>query len=69
MGKHHTRLRRWIRCSGGGLIPETPKLTVDSGDSVSIETMMHAHDKVKPGTTMDEIVGLRKANLAAGPTP
>jgi hypothetical protein len=28
---------------------EPPKLTVDSGDTVSIETMMHSHDKVRPG--------------------
>src|SRR5438094_229683 len=29
--------------------------------------MMHAHDKVKPGITMDEIVALRKANPGGGP--
>jgi acetamidase/formamidase len=46
---------------------ESPKLTIDSGDVVSIETMMHAHDKVKAGITMDEIVGLRKANPGGGP--
>ena len=46
---------------------EPPKLTIDSGDVVSVETMMHAHDKVKPGITMDEIVALRKANPGGGP--
>ena len=46
---------------------EPPKLTVDSGDVVSVETMMHSHDKVKPGITMDEIVALRKANPGGGP--
>ena len=46
---------------------ESPKLTVDSGDIVSIETMMHSHNKIQPGTTMDEIVGLRKANPGGGP--
>src|SRR5207247_1980398 len=40
---------------------EPPKLTVDSGDTVSIETMMHSHNKIQPGTTMEEIVALRKA--------
>jgi acetamidase/formamidase len=46
---------------------EPPKLTIDSGDIVSIETMMHAHNKVRPGITMDEIVALRKANPGGGP--
>src|SRR5947209_15037060 len=46
---------------------EPPKLTIDSGDVVSVETMMHSHDKVKPGITMDEIVALRKANPGGGP--
>ena len=46
---------------------ESPKLTVDPGDIVSIETMMHSHNKIQPGTTMDEIVGLRKANPGGGP--
>jgi len=46
---------------------ESPKLTVDSGDIVSVETMMHSHNKIQPGTTMDEIVALRKANPGGGP--
>src|SRR5207247_4885271 len=46
---------------------EPPKLTVDSGDTVSIETMMHSHNKIQPGTTMEEIVALRKANPGGGP--
>ena len=46
---------------------ESPKLTVDSGDTVSIETMMHSHNKIQPGTTMEEIVALRKANPGGGP--
>src|SRR3989454_11346580 len=46
---------------------EPPKLTVDSGDTVSIETMMHSHDKVRPGITIDEIVALRRANPGGGP--
>src|SRR5438034_1914693 len=46
---------------------EPPKLVVNSGDTVAVETMMHAHNKIQPGTTMDEIVGLRKANPGGGP--
>ena len=46
---------------------ETPKLVIDSGDTVSIETMMHSHDKVQPGMTMEQIVELRKANPGGGP--
>src|SRR5215470_3532130 len=34
---------------------EPPKLVVNSGDTVAVETMMHAHNKIQPGTTMDEI--------------
>src|SRR5215831_5647186 len=32
---------------------EPPKLTVDSGDIVSVETMMHSHDKIQPGVAME----------------
>src|SRR5512132_2557409 len=52
----------------GWLAPaEPPKLVVNSGDTVAVETMMHAHNKIQPGTTMDEIVALRKANPGGGP--
>jgi len=46
---------------------EPPKLTVNSGDIVSVETMMHSHDKIQPGVAMEEIVALRKANPGGGP--
>ena len=46
---------------------EAPKLTVNSGDIVSIETMMHSHDKIQPGTSMEDIIALRKANPGGGP--
>jgi acetamidase/formamidase len=46
---------------------EPPKLTINSGDIVSIETMMHSHNKIQPGTTMEQIVELRKANPGGGP--
>src|SRR5256712_4572352 len=46
---------------------EPPKLTINSGDTVAIETMMHSHNAVQPGTTMDDIVKLRLANPGGGP--
>jgi acetamidase/formamidase len=46
---------------------ESPKLAVSSGDTVAIETMMHAHNAIQPGTTMEEIVKLRLANPGGGP--
>src|SRR5688572_24388013 len=46
---------------------EPPKLTVSSGDTVAVETMMHSHNAIQPGTTMEEIVKLRLANPAGGP--
>src|SRR5712691_2518557 len=67
-GKHHTLAATLETVQWGWLDPnEPPKLKVNSGDTVSIETMMHAHDKVKPGITMDEIIALRKANPGGGP--
>jgi acetamidase/formamidase len=46
---------------------EPPKLTVESGDIVSIETLMHARDQIQKGTTMEKIVELRKENPGGGP--
>src|SRR5438874_3969507 len=67
-GKRHTLAATLETVQWGWLDPkEPPKLTVDSGDIVSVETMMHSHGKVRPGITMDEIVALRKANPGGGP--
>ena len=67
-GKHHTLAATLETVQWGWLDPkEPPKLTVDSGDTISIETMMHSHDKVRPGITMDESSRLRKANPGGGP--
>src|SRR5438876_8975097 len=67
-GKRHTLAAVLETVQWGWLDPkEPPKLTVDSGDIVSVETMMHSHDKVRPGITMDEIVALRRANPGGGP--
>jgi acetamidase/formamidase len=46
---------------------EKPKLVVSSGDTVAVETMMHAHNAIQPGSTMDDIVKLRLANPGGGP--
>jgi len=46
---------------------EAPKLTIASGDIVSIETLMHAKDQIQKGTSMEQIVALRKANPGGGP--
>jgi len=46
---------------------EPPKLVVNSGDTVAIETMMHAHNAIQPGSTMDDLVKLRLANPGGGP--
>src|SRR5215813_5411706 len=46
---------------------EPPKLTIASGDSVSIETLMHSRDAVQPGKTIDDLVKLRLANPGGGP--
>lgn len=67
-GKHH-----WLKATPdnvqwGWLDPkEPPRLTIDSGDTVSIETMMHSMDQIQKGTSMDKIVELRKANPGGGP--
>ena len=46
---------------------EKPKLTIESGDIVSIETLLHSKDQIQKGTTMEKIVELRKANPGGGP--
>ncbi len=46
---------------------EKPKLTIHSGDTVSIETLSHSLGQIKPGVEMDEIVKLRKQNGGGGP--
>jgi acetamidase/formamidase len=46
---------------------EKPKLTIHSGDTVSIETLSHALGQIKPGVGMGDIVKLRKENDGGGP--
>ena len=67
-GKYHVLPATLETTQWGWLDPkEPPKLIVNSGDIVAVETMMHAHNKIQPGTTMEEIVALRKANPGGGP--
>jgi acetamidase/formamidase len=67
-GKYHVLPATLETTQWGWLDPnEPPKLVVNSGDIVAVETMMHAHNKVQPGITMEEIVALRKANPGGGP--
>lgn len=66
--KHHALMANKDTVQWGWLDPtEKPKLVIDSGDTVSIETLSHGMDEVKPGATIDEIVKLRLANPGGGP--
>jgi len=67
-GKHYVLSATKDTVQWGWLDPaEPPKVTVNSGDTVSIETLRHSMDEIKPGITMDEIVKLRLANPGGGP--
>ena len=56
-------------------VNEKPKLTINSGDTVSVETWYHALNQIKPspedrslsGPPMEEIAQLRKQNDGGGP--
>ncbi len=71
--KHYTLAASKDTVQWGWLDPnEPPKLTIKSGDTVSIETWYHALDQIKPvtdskGPDMEELVRLRKANPGGGP--
>ena len=67
-GKYHVLPATLQTTQWGWLDPaEPPKLTINSGDTVAIETMMHAHNAIQPGSTMDDLVKLRLANPGGGP--
>jgi acetamidase/formamidase len=67
-GKHYLLPANKDTAQWGWLDPaEKPKLVVNSGDTVSIETLRHAMDEIKAGTSMEEIVRLRLANPGGGP--
>lgn len=46
---------------------QAPVLTIDSGDTVVMETMMHAHNQVVPGKTIEELKKLRTDHPGRGP--
>ena len=67
-GTYHVLPATLATTQWGWLDPnEPPKLTVNSGDAVAVETMMHSHNAIQPGATMDDIVKLRLANPGGGP--
>ena len=46
---------------------QPPVLKIDSGDTVVLETMMHSHNQVVPGRTIEEIKKLRTDHPGRGP--
>src|SRR6266516_4386727 len=46
---------------------QPPVLRINSGDIVVLETMMHSHNQVIPGTTIDQIKKLRTDYPGRGP--
>src|SRR5581483_9268287 len=46
---------------------QPPVLRIHSGDTVVLETMMHSHNQVVPGTTIEEIKKLRTDFPGRGP--
>ena len=46
---------------------QPPVLTIDSGDTVVLETMMHSHNQVVPGRTIEEIKKMRTDFPGRGP--
>lgn len=46
---------------------QPPVMEIDSGDTVVVETMMHSHNQVVPGKTVDELKKLRTDFPGRGP--
>jgi acetamidase/formamidase len=46
---------------------QPPVLRINSGDTVAMETMMHSHNQVVPGTTIEQIKKLRTDFPGRGP--
>ena len=67
-GKHYVLPANPETTQWGWLDPaEKPKLVVNSGDTVAVETLPHAMGQIKPGVSIDEIVKLRLENPGGGP--
>src|SRR6266849_6496412 len=46
---------------------QPPVLRINAGDTVALETMMHSHNQVVPGVTIEQIKKLRTDNPGRGP--
>jgi acetamidase/formamidase len=46
---------------------QQPVLRIRSGDTVVMETMMHAHNQIVPGVSIEEITALRRNHPGRGP--
>ena len=46
---------------------QPPVMTIASGDTVMMETLMHSQDRIVPGTTIEQIKKLRTDNPGRGP--
>jgi hypothetical protein len=46
---------------------QAPVLRVNSGDTIALETMMHSHNQVVPGATIEQIKKLRTDFPGRGP--
>ena len=46
---------------------ELPRLVIDSGDTVVVETMSHSHGRLWPGATIEELKKLRTDWPGRGP--
>ena len=46
---------------------QPPVLRINSGDTVALETMMHSHNQVVPGVTIEQIKKLRTDHPGRGP--
>src|SRR6516225_915583 len=46
---------------------ELPRLVIDSGDTVVVETMSHSHGRLWPGSTIEELKKLRTDWPGRGP--
>jgi acetamidase/formamidase len=67
-GKHYSLPATPENVQWGWYDPtEKPRLVINSGDTVSIETISHSLGQIKPGADMDRIVQLRKENDGGGP--
>src|SRR6202795_4136578 len=68
IGKHYVLPANKDNVQWGWYDPaEKPKLVVNSGDTVSIETWRHGMDEIKPGVSMAEIIKLRLPKAGGGP--